>query len=98
MKVQALDNGFYVDQRIRKGDIFELVAREGVQRNPKTGKLEPRKFTAEEQFSESWMRKLDGQDPLPVDALEEELNLPGVKLKKPGRKKNPALAEAESVI
>jgi hypothetical protein len=90
MKVQAIDNGYYHEQRLRKGDIFELKPVQGfkVERDEK-GKVikkEPHLFSPEEQFSDKWMRKVKaGQAPLPEG--DDELNLPGVKLKKQGKKK-----------
>lgn len=59
MKVRATRLGFYGDKRRRPGEIFELRDRE------RRGKPYP----AEEQFSKSWMERMDG--PTPVQSTPE---------------------------
>ncbi len=95
MKVQALSNGYYCEQRIRRGDIFELKERTGFTKDEKTGKKEPFHFSVEQQFSERWMRKVvPGQAAL--EAEEENIDLPGVKIRKPSKKRT--LSDGDSVI
>lgn len=95
MKVQALTDGYYDENRIRKGDVFELKVRKGITIDRKTGKKVPYEFSVESQFSESWMRKVEpGNGPIQFE--EEELNLPGVKIRKPGKKKT--LSESQDDV
>ena len=85
MKVQATENGYYCEQRIRKGEVFELKERVGETKDER-GKKTPYRFTVAQQFSERWMRKVeDGQAPLPQE--EDELIFPGVKLRRTGKKR-----------
>jgi hypothetical protein len=95
MKVQAMSNGYYCEQRIRKGDVFELKERRGFSKDERGNKV-PYHYSVQSQFSDRWMRKVeDGQPVLPVE--EDDLNLPGVKIKKQGKKRT--LGDAgESVI
>lgn len=87
MKVQALNDGYYCEQRIRKGQVFELKPREIVRKDEKENPLQAVHVTAEQQFSEKWMRKVEpGQDPLPTDE-PRPLILPGVKVKQETKKR-----------
>lgn len=95
MKVQALTNGYYCEQRIHRGDIFELKERKGFSKNERGEKV-PYHFSVESQFSKRWMRKVDDAKPMP-ELEDDDLNLPGVKIKKPGKKRT--LSDAgDSVI
>lgn len=59
MKVRAIKNGFYGGKYRHAGEVFVLVAVEGVagpdrHRSKKT-------FTVDQQFSPVWMEKVDGR-------------------------------------
>ena len=59
MKVRAIKNGFYGGKYRYIGDVFTIVPVEGVAGPDKhrTKKV----FTVEQQFSSSWMEKIDGK-------------------------------------
>lgn len=57
LRVRATKLGFYGGKRRYEGDVFELIDRP--HRDNKT-------LTAEQQFSKSWMEKLDDDQPDPT--------------------------------
>jgi len=82
MKVRAKELGYYDEKRRRPGEVFELEEREGFTRNENSGKATKKVWSAEEQFSEKWMEKVDADDAVDeVDGEEEEPH-PRKKLKK----------------
>lgn len=58
MRVRATKLGHYDHKRIREGQVFELKTVQGHRKN-KDGKLTPIILKPEQQFSESWMERLE---------------------------------------
>jgi len=65
MKVQAIELGYYGNCRIKPGQVFELTTRTGVSKD-KLGKLKKLTLTPEQQFSDTWMRKVSEKEGKPV--------------------------------
>ena len=63
MKVRAKKLVYYNDKRVREGEEFELVPREGY-RKLQDEKLEKVKLSAEDQFSAASMEPVDGKAPV----------------------------------
>jgi hypothetical protein len=82
MKVVATRLGYYGLKRRREGDQFVLRAQKQTFVDQKTGKVETKLFTPEQQFSPSWMEKLE----------DEESSTPGKTSR--GRKNAPPAPEA----
>lgn len=70
MKVRALQLGYYNDVRRREGDIFVLRDKKKLKRDDRgrtvrdrDGKPEFKVISAEEQFSDRWMERVDQSVP-----------------------------------
>lgn len=73
MKVRATRIGYYNHLRRREGDVFVLKAIEGHAKDPKTGKVTKKTFSAEEQFSPNWMEEVDAKTPTKVTTAKQAL-------------------------
>jgi len=64
MLVKAIKLGYIGNRRIKEGEVFELKDILVTEVDPKTGKQKPekKKITAESQFSEFWMEKLEAEE------------------------------------
>lgn len=65
MLVRAKEKGYYGMVLREPGQIFKLKPIDGVVKDFKTGKLTPKHFTVEQQFSENWMEKVNPKAPPP---------------------------------
>lgn len=64
MRVRATALGYYGDIRRKEGDVFDLVART-------VGDKEKRRnLTVEQQFSETWMERID-EDGRPIKSVKK---------------------------
>lgn len=59
MKVRAIRQGYHDNKRRREGDEFELKPIKGYGFDDKGVKIE-KEFSVEQQFSEKWMEKIEG--------------------------------------
>lgn len=60
MLVKAIRPGYYDLKRRREGDVFELKEIKGFKRVGE--KLEKYTITPEQQFTDTWMEKVDGDE------------------------------------
>ncbi len=82
MKVIATKLGHYGNKLVEVGEVFELKNVSGKVINPMTGRLIESIITAESQFSDKWMKKLDE-----YEVVSEELNSVPKKKGRPFSKK-----------
>ena len=85
MRVRAKLPGYYDHVRRRPGDEFTLRVIKGHIQGP-DGKLSPKVFSVDEQFSSIWMEKIDGKS-APKDESEDQDESPKSKDKAQGKGK-----------
>ena len=59
MRVRAITKGYYGDQRKKPGEEFDLVPRKGFKRDSSGTKKKPIELSPEDQFSDTWMEKVE---------------------------------------
>lgn len=90
MQVKAIRLGFYGSRR-KPGDVFDLVEIEGMKMDPVTKKSVPAKISPEEQFSSTWMVRVE------AGKLAEASEPEHVEKKPFGAKKGKALGYSASL-
>jgi hypothetical protein len=82
IKVRATRTGEYEYARRREGDVFTLKPREMTVLDPVTGKpvveggkIKTRLLTAEKQFSERWMERVDGDAEETITGAQAAINI-----------------------
>jgi len=65
MLVRAKRMGYYNHKRIREGEEFVLKTSKGFAQDPNGRVLKAKEFTPEDQFSTSWMERVDEDEEIP---------------------------------
>ena len=97
IRVVATRLGFYGHLRRRPGDVFTLRPYKGHRRNG--NKLDPVEVSADQQFSDRWMEKVDKSTPEKVTTSQEALNATSDSIKRDkhmAKAADDSAAEAES--